>query len=191
MVDFLSYGWPIDYTASTLQAHHYIIIFLLETLILSASLYNIDTELSWNAITGPLEYPSFSNDFVCSPLQTVPKRGSSTRRVVIDLSFLSGCSVNDGIPQDTYMYLDEYYKLQQSPGLTGLLNSSLRKVVTVLFSRKTCTELIVSFPLIRRITIYWVFVIRTNFISTFVVLLVYVPWQDTEYVGSLESVDEA
>ena len=114
----------------------------------------IDTELSWNAITEPFEYPPFCNDFVCSPLQTVPKRGSSTRRVVIDLSFLSSCSVNDGIPQDTYMYLDEYYKLQRSPGLTGLSNSSLRKVVTVLFSRKTCAELIVCFPLIRKITIY-------------------------------------
>ena len=77
------------------------------------------------------------------------------------------------------------------PGLTGLSNSSLRKVVTVFFSRKTCVELIVSFPLIRRITIYSVFIIRANFILTLAVLLVYVPWQDTEYVGSLENVKEA
>ena len=61
----------------------------------------IDTELSYNAITGPFNYPPFADDFVCSPLQTVAKRGSSTRGVVMDLSFPQGSSVNDGIPSDT------------------------------------------------------------------------------------------
>ena len=113
----------------------------------------IDTELSWNAIAGPFEYPPFSNDFVCSPLQTVPKRGSSTRRVVMDLSFPSGCSINYGIFLKilTCMWANI---ISYNLGLTGLSNSSLRKVINVLFSGKTCTELIVSFPLIRRITIY-------------------------------------
>ena len=46
-----------------------------------------------------------------------------------------------------------------------------------LVSRKTYAELIVNFPLIRRITIYSVFVIRANFILTLAVLSVYVPWQ--------------
>ena len=83
----------------------------------------IDSELSWNAIAGPLEYPPFSNDFVCSPLQTVPKRGSTTRRVVMDLSFPSGCSVNDSIPQDTYM--GEYFKLRL-PGIDWFVESILK-----------------------------------------------------------------
>ena len=112
VVDFLSYGWPINYTACTLPAsslHNHP----------SASNFHsheqayIVTELSWNGIAGPFEYPPFSIDFVCSPLQTVPKRGSSSRRVVMDLTFppgSTGCSVNDGIPQDTY--LGEYYKLR-------------------------------------------------------------------------------
>ena len=73
MVNFLSYGWPINYTAPTFPAstlHNHP----------SASNYDshvqayIDTELSWNAIAGPFEYPPLSNDVVCSPLQTVPKR---------------------------------------------------------------------------------------------------------------------
>ena len=63
------------------------------------------------------------------------------------------------------------------PGLIGFSNLSLRKVVTVLFSRKTCAELIVRFPYIRKITIYSVFVISPNFILTLVVLSVYVPRQ--------------
>ena len=39
------------------------------------------------------------------------------------------------------------------PRLIDLSNSLLRKVATVLFPKKTCAELIVSFPLIQRITI--------------------------------------
>ena len=34
VLDFLSYGWPIDCTASTVPVQHYIVIFLLQTLIL-------------------------------------------------------------------------------------------------------------------------------------------------------------
>ena len=86
VVDFLPYGWPINYTTSTLPAsslHNHP----------SASHFDshvqayIDTELAWNAIARPLEYLPFFDDFVCSPLQTVSKRGSPTWRVVMDLSF--------------------------------------------------------------------------------------------------------
>jgi len=36
--------------------------------------------------------------FVASPLNTVAKRDSDERRVIVDLSWLCGTSVNDGIP---------------------------------------------------------------------------------------------
>ena len=140
--DFLSYGWPIDCTASTVPVHHYIIIFLLQTLILMCNY-----QLSWNAIAGPFKYPPFSNDFVCSPLQTVPKRGSSTRRVVMDLSFPSGCSVMDGILLKILTCIWVNIISYNYPGLTGLSNSSLRKVVTVLFSRKTLRWAYRQFPI--------------------------------------------
>ena len=77
VVDFLPYGWPINYTTSTLPVsslHNHP----------SASHFDshvqayIDTELAWNAIARPLEYLPFFDDFVCSPLQTVSKRGSPT-----------------------------------------------------------------------------------------------------------------
>lgn len=51
------------------------------------------------------------------PLCTVPKRGSTKRRVVMDLSFPPSCSVNSGIPDDSY--LDEHYKLRL-PGIDRL-----------------------------------------------------------------------
>ena len=59
------------------------------------------------------------------------------------------------------------------PRLIGLSNSLLRKVATVLFPKKTCAQLIVSFPLIRRITIYSVVITRANFILS-LVLSVYI-----------------
>ena len=134
VVDFLTYGWLIDCTASTLLVHHYIIIFMLRTLILMCK-----PTLTLNYPGMPSPDPSsihhyFSNDFVCSPPQTVPKRGSSTQQVVMDLNFPSGCSVNDGILEILIWVNIISYNY---PGLTGLLNSSLRKVITVLFSRKS------------------------------------------------------
>ena len=95
----------------------------------------IDTELSWNAIAGPFQYPPFSNDFVCSPLQIVPKRGSSTRRVVMDLSFPSGCSVIDGIFLKILTCIWVNIISYNYPGLTSLSNSSLRKVVSLVFKK--------------------------------------------------------
>ena len=41
--------------------------------------------------------------FVLSPLNTVEKRDSEERRVIVDLSWPSGDSVNDGIPSDSYL----------------------------------------------------------------------------------------
>ena len=143
VVDFLSYGWPINYTASTFPAsslHNHP----------SASKFDchvqayIDTELSWNAIAGPFEYPPFSNDFVRSPLQTVPKRGSSTRRVVMDLSFPPGCSVNDGIPHDTC--LGEYYKLRL-PGIDRLVELILEKGRHCLVFKKDLRRAYRQFPI--------------------------------------------
>ena len=142
MLDFLSYGWPIDCTASTVPVHHYIIIFLLQTLILMCK-----PILTLNYPGMPSPDPSSILHFpmtVCSPLQTVPKRGSSTRQVVMDLSFPLGCSVMDCIFLQILTCIWADIVSYNYPGLTSLSNSSLRKVVTVLFSRKTCAELIVS-----------------------------------------------
>ena len=69
----------------------------------------IQTELSFGAIAGPFSTNPLQKTLVCSPLQTVPKRGSSKRRVVLDLSFSPTFSVNSGISLNTY--LDSPFKL--------------------------------------------------------------------------------
>ena len=38
-----------------------------------------------------------------SPLLTVPKKNSTSCKIVMDLSFPVGCSVNDSIPKDTFL----------------------------------------------------------------------------------------
>jgi len=113
---FLRYGWPIDYTAdrwpvSSTKNHP------------SADQYTehinhyIDVELSYQAIAGPFQTNPLHQPLICSPLQTVPKRGSTHRRVVMDLSFPDSHSVNSGISSTSY--LNDSYKLRL-PGIDRL-----------------------------------------------------------------------
>ena len=110
IVDFLRYGWPINYTAdilpdSSLSNHPSALTF-------SDHIdHFIATELDHGALANPFTCnPLHQLLLVCSPLQTVPKRGSSQHRVVMDLSFPPSRSVNSGIPGA--FYLDEPYKLR-------------------------------------------------------------------------------
>lgn len=59
------------------------------------------TEVQLGAMLGPFPTQPFST-CATSPLHTVPKRNSDSRRIVVDLSYPSPTSVNDGIPMDTY-----------------------------------------------------------------------------------------
>ena len=60
---------------------------------------------SKNAIMGPYDKIPFSSasKVGISPLSTRPKRDSQDRRVILDLSFPSGESVNDGMTKDHYL----------------------------------------------------------------------------------------
>lgn len=115
VVPFLRYGWPINYTADKLPAsssNHPSALSYSEHVD-----YYIATELELGAIAGPFIHNPLPRPLICSPLQTVPKRGSTKRRVVMDLSFPPSGSVNSGIPDNTY--LDEHYKLRL-PGIDRL-----------------------------------------------------------------------
>lgn len=59
----------------------------------------VHKELAAGRILGPFESPPFSN-FVSSPLGLVPKKDPGEFRVIHDLSYPKGRSVNDAIPQD-------------------------------------------------------------------------------------------
>lgn len=98
--DFLEFGWPIGYTSDTLP------IFDLKThrgaldFRINACLSN---ELKLGRIIGPFDTVPFPQGFVVSPLNTVEKRHSKERRVIVYLSWPCGRSVNDGIRSDSFL----------------------------------------------------------------------------------------
>ena len=51
---------------------------------------------------GPFKTPSF-NSIHCSPMLTRPKAGSMNRRVIMDLSWPHGKSVNNMVCTDIYL----------------------------------------------------------------------------------------
>ena len=58
----------------------------------------IRTELEHQAIMGSFEHSPFSPWYRTNPLMTRPKRDSQDRRVILDLSYPEGASVNAQIP---------------------------------------------------------------------------------------------
>lgn len=65
----------------------------------------LEKESKTNSILGPFKSNPFSDSLILSPLNSVPKKDSSERRVILDLSYPKTASINDGINKD--VYLDE------------------------------------------------------------------------------------
>ena len=107
VADFLAFGWPINDRSSSVPTPS-------TSNNSSAVRYPdainsfIETEISHGATAGPFLHNPFPSPLQTSPLQTVPK-DDCKRRVVLDLSFPPGASVNDGIPKDSF--LDEPFHL--------------------------------------------------------------------------------
>ena len=84
----------------------------------------IDQYLSKNAETqamlGPFDHPPISG-LRFSPLMSVPKEVSK-RRVIVDFSFPPGSSINDGIPQSTYLDCSVEYNLPSVQSMVSRLN---------------------------------------------------------------------
>ena len=101
IVKFLEYGWPSNFNhasplLSTFRNHKSGMDFgsHIETY--------IKTEMDKFAILGPFSAPP-TIPLHLSPLMTRPKKGSELRRVVVDLSWPHGMSINDGIPSNEYL----------------------------------------------------------------------------------------
>jgi hypothetical protein len=100
--DLLEYGWPVGHLgtpvrSSTVRNHKGATNF-------SADIHNyLRKEKSYNAVVGPFKANPFIEDMAISPLNSVPKKDSIERRVIVDLSFPDGLAVNDGISKDLYL----------------------------------------------------------------------------------------
>ena len=102
LVEFLEFGWPVNFDrASPIRS----------TLVNHASAtawpadieHYIQTELEHRALAGPFRGAPVAPTHL-SPLMTRPKRSSIYRRVIMDLSWPPGESINDGV--DTTHYID-------------------------------------------------------------------------------------
>ena len=122
ITQFLRYGWPSSYTAKTpptSAAHNHP----------SAHAHPADIdrflqkELSKHAMLGPFPDQPFSPWTQISPLMTVPKKDSEKRRVIIDLSFPHGSSVNDGVAKNFFQGHEMFYTLPSASDLSSLMLS--------------------------------------------------------------------
>jgi hypothetical protein len=86
--------------------------------------HKLAKEIQAGRIAGPYFSPPLDN-LICSPLGLVPKKANNEFRLIHNLSFPQGQSVNDGIPTDftrvTYEDLDHCIAIIQSLGRNALI----------------------------------------------------------------------
>ena len=137
IVEFLEFGWPIGYVKpdlplTTVKNHRSALYFSEHTA------DYIQKELSYNALVGPFERNPFSVPLSTAPLSSVPKKDSTDRRTIMDLSFPLGTSVNDGIPK--YTYMGDPFKLHYpaTDNLVELINEKGPKCLLYKVDIKRC-----------------------------------------------------
>ena len=118
---FVAYGWPINYCSlsnpTSSDSNHSSAVKFAKTIDSF-----IETELSHEATAGPFKRDPIPSTLQTSQLQTVDK-DKTKRRVVLDLSFPPGRSVNDGIPKDTFLDVPFHLSLPLSADFVNLILS--------------------------------------------------------------------
>ena len=108
VLELLEYGFPMSYQGGSLRTTN--------TNHASATDFPehvhdyIRKECEMEAMIGARLHEHFPATIHVSPLMTRPKQNPQKRRIILDLSWPLGESVNTGIPRDRY--LDQPYKLQ-------------------------------------------------------------------------------
>lgn len=110
LCDFLQYGWPLGYLSktppTTVLTNHPSAL---------AHMQHVHTfvkeELKHQALIGPFKSDPFIPWVRYSPLMTRPKRDTMKRRIIVDLSYPQGKSVNDGIDNHNHLGCDITYSL--------------------------------------------------------------------------------
>lgn len=103
IVDYLEFGWPVGYDyeqfgfpVSQSRNHSGATNFPRDL-----DLY-LDMELARHSVAGPFSSPPFSGRLAVSPLNSVPKKDSAERRIILDLSWPLNTSVNAGIDKSLH-----------------------------------------------------------------------------------------
>ena len=101
LVDYLAYGWPVNFNRASPLCSTYVNHATARAFTTDVGTY-IQMELGFGAMAGPFDEPPVPFLHV-SPLMTRPKKDSDLRRVITDLSWPPGASINDGIVWDHYI----------------------------------------------------------------------------------------
>lgn len=101
--ELLEYGFPIGFSGKVQQLSQNIKNHKGVSEFPTEVRQYLEKERSYKAVLGPFEQIPFSDEFRISPLNTVSKRDSAERRVILDLSFPEGSAINDGISKDFYL----------------------------------------------------------------------------------------
>ena len=117
LIDLIQYGFPLDFNREINLASTYVNHASATQHSQHVSAY-IQTEMQYGAIYGPFAQPPFPCHV--SPFLTRDKPDSDKRRVILDLSFPSGQSVNDGVPK--HKYLGSYFDLNY-PSVDHIVDS--------------------------------------------------------------------
>ena len=109
VIQMLEYGWPINFDrskplCSTLKNH------ATATQHEQDIDFYIATELSHGALLGPFSGPPTMPTHI-SPLMTRLKKDSIHRRVIMDLSWPEGASINEGVDGECYLGGEAHIKL--------------------------------------------------------------------------------
>ena len=108
ILDFIRFGCPIGHDGSEISQFFRNHTGALPPFTQHIADY-IHTEIAEGVVIGPFRQPPFDNAVAVSPLNSVPKKDSAKRRVIVDLSFPHGKSVNDGI--DAQWFLNQFEPL--------------------------------------------------------------------------------
>ena len=102
-MEFLRYGWPVSRSILPLTNGSAKVNYKGAIEFPDAINHYLATEHSDNTLLGLLFTNPFPDRTASSGLNSVPKHDSDERRVILDMSFPPGHSVNDRIDKDHYL----------------------------------------------------------------------------------------
>jgi len=101
VVQYLKYGWPLNVT--TRPSNHKVPHNHRSAVDNPGQVKKfLSKAFALDSMLGPFDRNPFSSPACFSPIGTVEKNDSSDRRLILDMSFPGGFSVNDVIPRGEY-----------------------------------------------------------------------------------------
>ena len=105
--DFLEFGFPIGYFGKVQQQEFTSLQFVKNHKgakdFPSEIQKYLNKELQNGTILGPFDHNPFICNVCISPLNSVPKKDTEERRIILDLSYPKGNAINDYISKEYYL----------------------------------------------------------------------------------------